>query len=159
MIDAASTSDARTANQIWHQLKTIDFRLLEELRFLSVRQSQTSPTRAHYCKPGRAYLARKLGCTITTVSRHTSRLKALGVIQKLQRRPHRGRFRSCLYAIVAPAAWRITRLRHLIERTAHRVTFRARKAAPPETAKAPRRNEAEYRALIAKWMARGRADN
>lgn len=90
---------------IYQQLDGTDFRLLDELAFLCKQQRQR--TRAAYCCPGREYLARKVGCDVGTISRHTSKLEKLGLIEKIQRRPIRGQWRSCLYRLRSWVSWRL----------------------------------------------------
>jgi DNA-binding transcriptional ArsR family regulator len=90
---------------IYQQLDGIDFRLLDELAFLCQQQRQR--TGAAYCCPGREYLARKVDCDIGTISRHTSKLERLGLLEKIQRRPVRGQWRSCLYRLRSWVSWRL----------------------------------------------------
>jgi DNA-binding transcriptional ArsR family regulator len=92
-------------HDIYRQLDGIDFRLLDELTFLCRKQRQR--TGAAYCCPGREYLAGKVGCDVGTISRHTSKLERLGLLEKLQRRPVRGQWRSCLYRLRSWVSWRL----------------------------------------------------
>src|SRR5215510_7026865 len=62
----------------WYELDGIDFRLLEELLFLSDGEG--------FCFPSRAYLAAQLRVNIGTISRHVTKLNRLGVLQVKQRR-------------------------------------------------------------------------
>jgi len=61
-----------------------------------------------FCIPGRAYLSRKTGYSIRTVSRSTTRLVAAGLLQKRQRRPTRGQWQSNLYRPVSARFWRLS---------------------------------------------------
>jgi len=61
-----------------------------------------------FCIPGRAYLARKTGYSIRTVSRATSRLVSAGLLQKRQRRPTRGQWQSNLYRPVSQRFWKLS---------------------------------------------------
>jgi DNA-binding transcriptional ArsR family regulator len=118
---------------IYQQLDGIDFRLLDELAFLCKQQRQR--TGAAYCCPGREYLARKVDCDIGTISRHTSKLERLGLLEKIQRRPVRGQWRSCLYRLRSWVSWRLGQIAGMlrkvgksgsIEKIPHRVRPAAR---------------------------------
>lgn len=67
--------------QEWFQLDGIDFRLIEELTFLQGNRG--------CCFPSREYLAAKLKISIWTISRHTSKLKGLGLLSIQPRRYRR----------------------------------------------------------------------
>ena len=68
--------------ETYQKLDGIDLKLLNEVAYLSKLQKKR--TGSAYCCPGRAYLAAKVGCDVGTISRHTSKLVALG-IRQLQR--------------------------------------------------------------------------
>jgi len=70
-----------TTRDVWNQLDGIDFRLIEELSFLSKEKG--------YCWPGREYLAAKLRVTVGTISRHVTKLKGLGLLEVFHRRRRR----------------------------------------------------------------------
>lgn len=126
---------------IYQQLDGIDFRLLDELAYLCKQQRQRST--AAYCCPGREYLAKKVGCDVGTVSRHTSKLEKLGLIEKIQRRPIRGQWRSCLYRLRNWVAWRLGQIGAMLRQggkkkpkesaTSHRVRPDAHIAAAYES--------------------------
>ena len=80
-----------------------DIRILEELSFLGQDDG--------YSTPGRAYLANIINCTISTVSRHLTKLCRLGYLQR-QLRTYRTpdgkiRNRTNLYRVALDAAARI----------------------------------------------------
>lgn len=89
--------------EIYQQLDGYDFRILNEISFLSKQQKRR--TGSAYCCPGREYLAEKVGCDVGTISRHTSKLVSLGILEKRQRRPIRGIWQTCLYRLKGWAAW------------------------------------------------------
>lgn len=89
--------------EIYQQLDGYDFRILNEIAFLSKQQKRR--TGSAYCCPGREYLAGKVGCDIWTISRHTSKLERLGILIKKQRRPIRGIYQTCLYKLVKWTSW------------------------------------------------------
>lgn len=134
----------------WNQLTGIDFRLLDELAFLAKLQASRSPKRSHYCTPGRAWLAQRLGVTPTTISRRTSHLAALGVLHKRQRRPIRGRWQTCLYALVSPAAWYAAAFATRLRRLSHRVTQTTRLALSAKLENAPRPRIESLAAVLAR---------
>jgi len=140
---------------IWNQLTGLDSRLLDELAYLSRLTAKRSPKRASYCTPGRAWLAKRLECSETTISRRTSHLRNLGILQKLQRRPISGHWQTCLYALVHPIAWQAARLRALVSKTAHRVSRMTHLAPLKERTTTQKRNDATFKELIARWKARG----
>jgi len=88
------------------KLNWSDVRTFEEISFLCKlrRQRGLLP----YAIPGRAYLARKTGYSVRTVSRATSRLVAAGVLQKRQRRPTQGQWQSNLYRPVSQRFWKLS---------------------------------------------------
>lgn len=155
MQTAASTALPSGANGIWQQLSTFDFRLIEQLCYLSRLRAAESPRKSHYCTPGRAWLAQRLGVSICTISRHTSRLRRLGVLDKLQRRPVRGRWQTCLYAVVNPAAWAVRRVRALILNVSHRVAKVRHIASPEETLTPQTDRERDFRERLARLKAIG----
>lgn len=112
----------RWPQDIWNHLTGLDARLLEQLAFLARLQRARSPKGAAYCTPGRAWLATRLDCHPDTISRHTAKLQALGILDKRQRRPISGIWQTCLYAITSPLGWRFAALRATIARVANRLT-------------------------------------
>lgn len=126
-------------HEIYRQLDGIDFRLLDELAFLCKQQQKR--TGAAYCCPGREYLAAKTGCDVGTISRHTTKLEKLGLLEKIQRRPVRGQWRSCLYRLRSWVSWRLGQVAGMLrkvgkgksaEQETHRVRLGARIAHPYE---------------------------
>src|SRR5262245_17181852 len=90
---------------IYRQLLGVDFRLLDELTFLS--RQQKKKTGSSYCLPGRQYLSEKLGISIRTISRSDARLKRLGILDVTQRRPIRGIWQTNLYKVRHWLGWRL----------------------------------------------------
>lgn len=149
--------DPRTqhhAADVWHQLASLDFRLLELLAYLSSLTSRKSPRNAHYCTPGRAWLARRLRCSVETISEHTSHLERLGLIHKTQRRPLAGRYQTCLYAFVHPMAWGAARIKQLVIAAAHRVPRMAHKTLRPMAGESDSRAKESLRDIISRGLAR-----
>jgi DNA-binding transcriptional ArsR family regulator len=159
---------------IYQQLDGIDFRLLDELAFLCRKQRQR--TGAAYCCPGREYLARKVDCDIGTISRHTTKLERLGLIEKIQRRPVRGQWRSCLYRLRSWVSWRLGQIAGMLrkvgkarstEKNSHRVRPDARIAHAYENS-APRPHStplkppltaqeiATRHPILQRWLQRGK---
>jgi hypothetical protein len=158
---------------IYQQLDGIDFRLLDELAYLCNQQRQR--TGAAYCCPGRDYLAGKVGCDRGTISRHTTKLERLGVLEKIQRRPLRGQWRSCLYRLRSWVGWRLGQVAGMLRKigkarapgpTAHRVRPSARIAhkyennaskppsKPLNTPLSPEQIAARD-PILARWLQRG----
>lgn len=106
--------------ELWRQLKSIDFLILDHLAYLSRLRAAHSPKRAHYATPGRAWLAAKAGVSVSTITRHTTRLKALGLLDKRQRRPVEGKWQTNLYVLVGRAAWIVARSMHAMRRRPNR---------------------------------------
>jgi len=107
---------------IYQQLDGCDFRILNEIAFLSKQQKKR--TGSAYCCPGREYLAGKVGCDVGTISRHTSKLVSLGILDKRQRRPIRGQWQTCLYKLVGWASWALSGIAgqlRKISKPAHRM--------------------------------------
>ena len=117
--------------ETWNKLRGADMRLLDEIGYLSRIAAQRSPKRAHYAMPGRRWLAERLGCSVRTVTRITTKLAHLGILNKRQRRPVRGRWQTCLYACVAPAGWAAVALATRIRSLSNRRPKVAHKALPP----------------------------
>ncbi len=132
----------RFPEDIYRQLDGVDFRLIDELSFLSKLQKER--TGASYCLPGREYLARKLGVSVRTVSRHIAKLKGLGVIDAIQRRPVRGQWRSNLYKVVHWIGWRVRQLTGSI-----RDVWKAVKPRPIESSSPPLPHRGTHVARIA----------
>jgi hypothetical protein len=102
---------------IWRKLTGSQLRLCEELAFIG----KGAP-----CYVGRAYLAKKLGVHIDSVSRITSRLVELGVLDKFQRRYRRRDgswdYRPCVYKLCGWAVWKFKSLMGKIFKHNHRLT-------------------------------------
>jgi len=88
------------------KLNWSDLRTFEEISFLCKlrRKRGLLP----YAIPGRSYLSKKTGFSVRTVSRATGRLVSAGLLQKRQRRPTRGQWKSNLYRPVSARFWRLS---------------------------------------------------
>ena len=116
--------------EIYKQLDGIDFRILNEIAFLSKQQKKR--TGSAYCCPGREYLAAKVGCDIGTISRHTTKLVSLGILEKRQRRPIRGIWQTCLYKLKSWASWALAGIAGQLRKISnnfHRVRLHAHLAS------------------------------
>jgi DNA-binding transcriptional MocR family regulator len=140
---------------IWNQLTGIDLRLLDELIFLSRATARRSPRHAHYCIPGRKYLARKLGCSIVTISRHIAKLKHLGIIEAFQRRPIAGTWQTNFFRVLTWQAWKFGQIRTLVTGIANRVSQLTHIAVSGETKIEPKDQKVAFGTLYDRWMSRG----
>jgi DNA-binding transcriptional ArsR family regulator len=117
-MEAGSTQSQRTpcANRLSHT----DVRLLEQLHWMGIAYQARTKAKAPYAWPSRAWLAARLGISIRTVSRHTSKLQRLELLRVTVRRQERGRWQSNLYQLTGRIAraiastWR--RLVHALPR-------------------------------------------
>src|SRR5262245_42270740 len=96
----------RALASVWYELSGLEIRLLEELRFLQGDRN--------YCFPSREYLGRKLQCSVRSISRHTNKLRRLGLL-RIQPRRYRRRdgtwtTRSNLYQVLTFIGAKIRRL-------------------------------------------------
>jgi hypothetical protein len=144
-------------SDIYRQLLGVDFRLLDELTFLAKQQKKKSG--AAYCMPGRKYLAEKLGCSIRTISRSIARLRRLGILDAIQRRPVRGIWQTNLYKIRNWIGWRLGQLSEMLRKPLHRGTpmahkaFRERKIETSDPPLTPKNAKGEE--ILTRWKARG----
>lgn len=136
----------------WNQLNAGDFRLLDLVGFLSKLQAHRSPSGAHYCTPGRRWLAHQLACSVRTISRRTAHLARIGILTKQQRRPRRGQWQTNLYRIVGRAGWRAAALAHQLRRLSHRLSQPARLATPDGSKNCSQRPNESLRDIIARGM-------
>ena len=117
---------------VWRKLTGSQLRLCEELAFLG----KGAP-----CYVGRAYLAKKLGVHVDSVSRITSRLVELGVLDKFQRRYRRKDgswdYRPCVYKLCTWALWKFRSLMGKIFKRNHRLTSLSDKAIEKEKIAVP----------------------
>lgn len=143
--------------EIWAALSSIDLKILDELAFLCRCKAKTNLSGKPWCHPGRVWLAQRLRCSVVTISRHVSKLRRLGVLDAFQPRKVHGRWQTNVYRLVSRAAWRMARIRVLIERVAHR-TIPLRSPLSPETARRSTFDtRLEFNRLYAAWMDRGKA--
>ena len=152
---------------IYQKLDGIDFRILNEIAFLSKQQKKR--TGSAYCCPGREYLAAKVGCDIGTISRHTSKLVSLGILDKRQRRPIRGIWQTCLYKLRGWASWalagiagqlrKISNNSHRVRPTPHLVSLGREIRTPKADFSTKREKTSVGNDLVAeilkRWKARG----
>ena len=101
---------------VFAQLRTVDAGLLDELAFLSRLRRAETRGRASYATPGRVWLARRLGVSVRTVSRHVSALVGLGLVERTQRRPVSGKWQTNLYVLVSRGAWLVARTMQRLRR-------------------------------------------
>lgn len=145
-------------SDIARQLTGTDFRLLDELTFLA--RQQRKRTGASYAIPGRKYLAVRLGVCIRTVSRSVSRLKRLGILDAIQRRPVRGIWQTNLYKIRSWLGWRLGQISGALRTTPHRETQKARiTSVRTELVTPPDASLLEFvrtTPLLQLWAARGK---
>jgi hypothetical protein len=146
--------------EIYKQLDGIDFRILNEIAFLSKQQKKR--TGSAYCCPGREYLAAKVGCDIGTISRHTSKLVRLGVLEKRQRRPIRGIWQTCLYKLRGWASWALAGIAGQLRKignNSHRVRPSTHRASVQTEIRTPKvqsliKNDLVTQ-ILERWEARG----
>ena len=145
--------------ETYQKLDGIDLKLLNEIEFLS--RQQRKRTGSAYCCPSRAYLAGKLGVDVGTISRHTSKLVDLGVLDKRQRRPIRGIWQTCLYRLRSWQAWALGRVvgflrkignNHRVRPDAHKLSYE-RKIETFQV-KTPPINNLEQE-LLTRWKKKG----
>ncbi len=143
--------------EIWAALSSIDLKVLEQLAFLCRLKARERPGGAAWCHPGRRWLAERLRCSVSTVSRHVCKLRRLGVLDKFQPRPRGGIWRTNVYRLLSRRSWRLARIGVLIERVAHRSRLHAH-YSPKESAKrGSSDSRLEFSALYERWMSRGKA--
>ena len=147
-------------HEIYKKLDGIDFRILNEIAFLSKQQQKR--TGSVYCCPGREYLAAKVGCDIGTISRHTTKLVRLGVLEKRQRRPIRGIWQTCLYKLRGWASWALAGIAGALRKirsNSHRVRLHAHIASVGTEIRTPEVQTPIKNALVVeilrRWKARG----
>lgn len=84
-----------------------------------------------------------------TISRHTTKLVRLGILDKRQRRPVRGIWQTCLYKLVSWGAWALAGIAGAVRKKrskSHRVRPPARIASVqteivPQEGQPPRKND------------------
>jgi len=115
------------------RLDHYDYRLLEEIQFISRLAAKKSPTGARYAVCSEAYLAKKVHLTRANVSRHISKLASLGILSVTHRRRARGRWQTNLYKIVNWMWWPIGKLMRSLRPKWHQIrnAFAKNPAQPP----------------------------
>ncbi len=149
----------RFPQETYQKLDGIDLKLLNEIAFLS--RLQRKKTGSAYCCPSRNYLAGKLGVDVGTISRHTTKLLELGVLEKIQRRRVRGIWQTCLYKLRTWQAWALGRVAGLLRKIGshHRVRLGApkhsleRKKETSEPFSSLKNTKGEE--ILARWKAKG----
>lgn len=136
-----------------------DARIYEQLGYINhharKRQNRLHPA----LHPTRAWLARRCGCSITTVSRRTSHLAKAGLLRKIQTKDKHGNWRPTWYWLAAGPA---DRIRYAIARAFkrfNRVSSMAhitRTNDNPSTPSIERDGPARETALLS-WLKRARA--
>jgi hypothetical protein len=90
---------------VWQGMTGSQIRLCEEISFVG---------KGGWVYMGRRYLAGKVGVSIWQVSRITSRLVEMGVLEKMQRRYRRSNgtwdTRPCVYRVVGWLRWKLQNL-------------------------------------------------
>lgn len=89
----------------YNQLTGLDARLLELIDYECRKTRKHSPSGASYCLKPQEWLATCLGVCRETISRHVSKLAALGILQVTHRRPVRGEYQTNLYKIRSYLWW------------------------------------------------------
>lgn len=102
-------------------LSGLDYRIIEQIHFLSRLQAKRSPTGARYCNPGQAWLAGRLGRSRQTICRRVRKLYHLGILDITHRRKKQGHWQTNLYKIVQWPKWGVARVSNLLRTLAHRV--------------------------------------
>lgn len=153
-----TVAEQRTFPQdISNQLLGVDYRILDELAFLSKQQQKKSG--AAYAMPGRAYLAHKLSVSIRTISRSIARLKRLGILDSIQRRPVRGQWKTNLYRLRHWFSWRLGQLSGVLRKLSHRgtpkahITFSIREIKAPDPLP-PTKNSLSEK-ILGRWREKG----
>lgn len=146
--------ESLSPQELWRQLRSIDAGLLDNLAFLCRLRRAESGTGAAYCTPGRAWLAQRLGVSVWTISRHTSRLKRLGALEKVQRRPKAGKWQTNLYVLRGRCAWIVGTALARVRRPPSRVPSGAHIAPSEGETAADPGGAAALRAIIRTLQAR-----
>lgn len=115
-----------------NHLSGLDYRIIEQIDFLSRLQAKKSPTGARYCNPGQAWLARTLGRSRQTINVRIRRLYHLGILSVTHRRKVEGRWQTNLYKIVQYTGWGWARVHNLLTTLRNRVKKARHIASPPK---------------------------
>lgn len=110
-----------TPATLFRAISSREVHLLDELAYLCSLRAISSRRRAFYATPGRKWLAARLGVSISTISRYTSHLKALGVLRKTQRRPREGHYQTNLYSLCGKATFLLAKTVQQLHRRPIRV--------------------------------------
>lgn len=115
-------------------LSGLDYRVLEQIDFLSKLQARKSPTGARYCNPGQAWLAKTLGRSRQTINVRVRKLYHLGILSITHRRKKQGHWQTNLYKIVQYTGWGWARVHNLLTTLRNRVKKAGHIAPPPKGA-------------------------
>jgi hypothetical protein len=122
------------SNATIRNLCRTDFLILHELTFLTRVRRKNHPDKAPYVHPGQRYLADKCGVSREWISRRTSQLHKLGIINKTWRRPKaNGEYQSCIYWVTERCRWLMGRLINALSSWPNRVNNTARKPTSSST--------------------------
>jgi hypothetical protein len=152
--DGTPAPRRRFDRDTWNRLSGIDARLLDALAYLSRLSAERSPTRARYCTPGRKWLGQHLACSVETITRHTSKLAALGLLRKTQRRPVRGTWQTNLYVLHHPMAWAMGKLRAQLLAVSHRLSQMPRIAPSADRRRTDQRQKESLHDIIRRGLTR-----
>lgn len=112
-------------------LSGLDYRIIEQINFLSRLQAKRSPTGARYCNPGQAWLAGRLDRSRQTICTRIRKLYHLGILDVTHRRKKQGHWQTNLYKIVQYPRWGVARVSNLLRTLSNRVK-NTRHIAPPQ---------------------------
>lgn len=125
--------------------------VLSRLVFLSVFHALRNQKLTRSCLPSREYLATAFGLSVSTISFITTLLVRIGLITKIQRRPDKGQWHSCLYKLAGPV-WEIVKKitirfikilnrvgfsQHIVSKDIDKSTFREENKVSNDCLKAP----------------------
>lgn len=110
-----------------NNLNLIDLLLLETLMFLWQCNRQRNPGKPPCVCPTTSWLAKKLGVTRHTISRHIAKLEACGAIRVVRRRHKNGKWWSNLYYPQGILNWGMARILNAVKGFTNRGTPAAHK--------------------------------
>lgn len=108
--------------QTVNRVSGLEYRIVEQVKFLSDLTARRSKTGARYAFPSQQWLATKFGVRRETVNRHMRRLWRWGVMNVTHRRKCQGRWMTNLYTIVQSKYWAVVRMSRVLGGWANRVT-------------------------------------
>jgi DNA-binding transcriptional regulator YhcF (GntR family) len=144
------------AQAVWDQLDGVDIKILELIDYLERRYSLAFPSRE--------LLAKKLKVSVSTISRHTTKLAALGVLAVKPRkyRRHDGTFvtQSNVYKILGLIGAKIRSLIHRLTDGARtrRIPKQQEKEELPDLFTFSHVKNPEVKHILERWVERGRKE-